>query len=89
MLQAAHRAAVPVVDQEQALAVQVEAAQAVHPEEAQAVSVVAVQAVHREEALAVRVEAVLAVHPVARPVRYLRIRPYRMILKKRKTLPDR
>lgn len=73
VLQAAHRVAVPVVDQV----------------EAQAVSVVAAQAVHREEALAVRVEAVLAVHPVARPVRYLRIRPYRMILKKRKTLPDR
>ena len=58
-------------------------------QEAQAVSVVAVQAVHREEALAVRVEAVLAVHPVARPVSHLRIRPYRMILKKRKILPDR
>ena len=62
-----------MVDQEQALAVLVAAAQAVHPEEAQAVSVVAVQ----------------AVHPVARPVSHLRIRPYRMILKKRKILPDR
>ena len=89
VLQAAHRAAVPVVDQEQALAVRVEAAQAVYPEEAQAVAVVAVQAVDQEQALAVRVEAVLAVHPVARPVSHLRIRPYRMILKKRKILPDR
>ena len=71
-VQAAHRAAVPVVDQEQALAVRVEAAQAVHPEEAQAVSVVAAQ----------------AVHPVVHPVSHPRIRPYRMTLKKRKTLPD-
>ena len=89
VLQAAHRAAVPVVDQEQALAVLVAAAQAVHPEEALAVSVVAVQAVHREEALAVRVEAVQVVHPAVRPVSHLRIRLYRMILKKRKILPDR
>ena len=73
VVQAAHRVVAPAVDQE----------------EAQAVSVAAAQAVHREETVAVRVEAVLAVHPVARPVSHLRIRPYRMIQKKRKTLPDR
>ena len=45
-VQAAHRVVVPVVGQEEALAVSVVAAQAVHREEAQAVQVAAVQVVH-------------------------------------------